>query len=61
MKLRTVTCWAIYRPSTKLIVVGMPTKKQLLALRHVPEGCVVVKLKGHYVMPRSTSTTRRGG
>lgn len=52
MRLRTITLWAIYRPKFKHIIHSEPTKKALKRC-HVPADCVVVKMKGHYLPPRT--------
>lgn len=50
MNLRTIRCWAVYRPKSRAIVNGFRTRKDMK--RHysagIPIGCVVVKLTGHY-------------
>ena len=56
MNLRTITCWAVYDPRKKYIFAMRQYKKQLLTSVHIPKGCLVVKVKGHYVKPRSPST-----
>lgn len=49
MNLRTITLWVAYDPKWKHIVASKPTKKALIERCHIPENCVVVKMKGHYV------------
>lgn len=50
MNLRTITVWALYDPHTRMILSLKKFKKQI-KLRNY-EGCVVVKMKGHYLPPR---------
>lgn len=53
MNLRTITCWAVYNPKRRSIVNGFRTKKAMKEHYPLgtPIGCVLVKLKGHYVKP----------
>ena len=57
MNLRTVQFWAFYDPKHKWLVATKPTKRELVRTVHMPEGCVIVKMKGHYVKPRSSKRT----
>lgn len=51
--LRTITCWAVYRPAARRIVFGFRTKKEMN--EHyplgIPIGTVLVKMTGHYHPP----------
>lgn len=51
MNLRTITCLVVYSPKRRAIVNGFRTKKDLIRWfpDGVPMGCVVVKMKGHYL------------
>lgn len=55
MNLRTITFWAIYDPKHKYILTTKQRKRELVRTCHVPDGCVVVKMKGHYVRKRSST------
>lgn len=57
MNLRTIICWAVYNPKRKSIVNGFRTKKEMKRFYSagIPIGCVLVKMKGHYVRPPSTT------
>lgn len=57
MKLRTIICWAVYNPKRRSIVNGHRTKKDLKFYYPggIPIGCVLVKMKGHYVQRRMNS------
>jgi hypothetical protein len=59
---RTITCWTIYSPKRRVIVNGFRTKKDLKAhySAGVPLGCVVVKMKGHYLGPRKKQRPSTG-
>ena len=57
MNLRTIACWVVYNPKRRSIVNGFRTKKELLnhyGANVIPIGCVLVRMKGNYVPPRST-------
>lgn len=51
MNLRTITCWAVYHPKRRSIVNGFRTRKEFKEhySAGIPIGCVLVKMKGHYV------------
>lgn len=52
MNLRTIKFWAIYDPEQKHLVTTRLTKKELVKRAHMPHGCVLVKMVGHYLPPR---------
>lgn len=52
MKLRTIVAWVIYNYRLKYIETGAATKKRGLKMLRRHPGCVLVKLKGHYLIPR---------
>jgi hypothetical protein len=56
MNLRTIAFWAIYNPKAKMVLATHPTKKYIVERCNVPEGCVVVQMKGHYLPPRPTDS-----
>ena len=49
MNRRTITFYVVYDQTIKRTIVEFKYKKDV---RHVPSGCVVVKMKGHYYPPR---------
>ena len=53
MNLRTITCWAVYNPRGRRIVTGFRTRKEFKEFYSsgIPIGCVLVKMKGHYIPP----------
>lgn len=60
MNLRTITWWVLYNPERRRVVREAQFKAHLrTAAKAFPE-CVLVKVKGHYVLPRSSTTTREG-
>jgi hypothetical protein len=46
MNLRTITFYVVYDHAAKAVIAHFQFKKDILK---VPSGCVVVKMKGHYV------------
>jgi hypothetical protein len=56
MNLRTITFWVIYDPEVKRVIVERRTKTEITERIHIPQGCVVVKMQGHYIRPVSTRT-----
>lgn len=49
--IRTIKCWAVYRPEKRVIVSGFRTKKDLKAYYSgylLPIGTVLVQMKGTY-------------
>ena len=58
MNIRTITCWAVYDPQRKVIFTVRALKKQAKPI----EGCILVKMKGHYLPPKKPARTQsRGG
>lgn len=57
MRLRTITCWAVYNPKRRAIVNGHRTQKDLKQFYSAgtPIGCVIVKMKGQYMNSGSKS------
>ena len=51
MKLRTISAWVIYDPRHRYVLSARSTKKEILRC-HVPEGYVIVNLRGRYFPPR---------
>lgn len=54
MKLRTITFWVLYIPAMKHIVATRRFRYEVAKL-HRPAGAVLVKMKGHYVLPYGDS------
>lgn len=52
MNLRTITLWAMYNPKRRELIVTRQFKYEIERI-HRPADCVLVKLKGHYVLPRA--------
>jgi hypothetical protein len=48
MNLRTITLWVLYHPKRREIITARKFRYELEPIR-IPAGCVVVKMKGHYV------------
>lgn len=54
MNLRTIICWVAYDPKRRRILNGFRTQKEFRNhyAAGIPIGCVLVKMKGHYVPPK---------
>lgn len=62
MSLRTIICWAIYHPKRRRIVTGFRTRKDIKAYytAGIPIGCLVVKMKGHYLRRMESPASGKG-
>ncbi len=52
MNLRTITFWVLYDPMVQVVIASRKLKKDIERIHH-PAGCVVVKVKGHYLPRRA--------
>lgn len=51
MNLRTITFWVLYDPRDKYVIAERKTKREIVERIHIPDGCILVKMKGHYLRP----------
>ena len=48
MNLRTISFWVVYDPVQKMTVAERRSKKEIMESVHVPKGCVLIRVHGHY-------------